>query len=191
MPGVDVDRAEDDSPGIEPRDRHLRRSAAQPPCGAQRREEQEVRLGLEQRDATRWPSADFPADLPFFSRARGPGRGRTGVASRRSPRHATAPGSSSPRGGPRTSVPGAPRAGGPSIRPPGNRMAPDAGPYWRGGRPEAAHPRRRRDSPRGGRPRRWDPEFAGSARSHGRRSLGWSAGVERSPRSNARRRLRG
>ena len=59
MPGVDVDRAEDDSPGIEPRDWHLRRLAAQPPCGAQRREEQEVRFVLEQLDTTRWQLADF------------------------------------------------------------------------------------------------------------------------------------
>ncbi len=68
MPGVDVNRAEDDSPGIEPRDWHLRRLAAQPPCGAQRREEQEVRFVLEQLDTTRWQLADFPADLLFFSR---------------------------------------------------------------------------------------------------------------------------
>src|SRR5208337_2519166 len=157
MPGVDVDRAEDDSPGIEPRDWHLRRLAAQPPCGAQRREEQEVRFVLEQLDTTRWQLADFPADLLFFSRARDPGRVRTGVASKRSPRHATASGSNSPRGEPRTSVPGVPQARGPSIRPPGNRMARNDGPYWREGRSEAPHPRPRGDYPRGSLPRRWAP----------------------------------
>ena len=190
MPSVDVDRAEDDSPGIEPRDWHLRRLAAQPHA-VQRREEQEVRFVLEQLDATRWQLADFPADLPFFSRARDPGRVRTGVASKRNPRHATACGSNSPRGEPRTRVPGVPQAREPSIQPPGNRMAPDDGPYWREGRPEAPHPRPRGDFPRGGLPRRWDPEFAESDRSNDRRSLDWSAGVERSLRSNARCRLRG
>ena len=110
MPGVDIDRAENDSPGVEPRDWDLQRVAAQSPCGASRREKQEVRFVLEQLDAARWQLADFPADLHFFLR-RDPGRARTAVASKRSQRRATAAGSNSPMGEPRTTAKWSPSRG--------------------------------------------------------------------------------
>src|SRR4051794_14586385 len=84
-PRPQVHRPDDPTPGIAAAQPDLGDFAALRPRGAPRREQQQVGLVLGQPDAAPRPVPDLPADAALFARARGPGPGRSGAASRRSP----------------------------------------------------------------------------------------------------------
>src|SRR3954452_21305950 len=94
-PGPQVHRPEDHAPRIAATQPDPGGFAAPPPGGPQRREEQQVGLVLGQDHAAPRQGPDLTADPAFFSRARGPGSGRSAGASTGSPSGAT-PGAGSP-----------------------------------------------------------------------------------------------
>src|SRR5262249_61762245 len=128
VPGRQIDRAETPPARVGPGDRHLQGLPPPSPRGTQRRQEQQVGFILEQLDRTGRQTPDFVLDPSLFSLAPGRDRGRSGVASTRSPTRPSAGGSRSPKAMGCRGARGGRAGAAPSIPPPGSRTGPGTAP---------------------------------------------------------------
>jgi hypothetical protein len=69
LPGAKIHGPKDNSPSIPPRQQNAVRLSSPTPVGTQWRKQQQIGLVLGQKNAARRQTADFSADLTFFSRA--------------------------------------------------------------------------------------------------------------------------